>query len=176
MQKVKLPVEVEPFRAAKRRLDYEGILLKEQMPRLAESTLAINKDAEVWIRFAIDPQGLVVMTGKAVTEVTLECQRCRGELVQPLVVEFQYSPVDQNNQADELPEAYEPLELNENHEFHLYRLIEDEFLLALPLIAKHSIESCGIQQVVQTFGEIKVQEEEKQPNPFAILRSLKKDN
>lgn len=176
MQKVKLPVEVDPFRAAKRRLDYEGILFKEQMPRLAESTLAINIDADVWIRFAIDPQGLVVMTGKAVTEVTLECQRCGGDLVLPISVEFQYSPVDENNQADVLPEAYEALELNENNEFHLHRLIEDELLLALPLIAKHSIESCEIHEEVQTFGEIEVQDDNEQPNPFAILHSLKKDN
>ncbi|MFM2481124.1 23S rRNA accumulation protein YceD [Celerinatantimonas sp. YJH-8] len=176
MQKVKLPVEVEPFRAAKRRLDYQGILPKEQMPRLTEATLAVETDAEAWIRFEVDSQGLTVMTGTATTEVVLECQRCGGAMPLTLTVEFQYSPVFDEQQMEQLPEAYEALELNENGEFHLHELLEDEFLLALPLIAKHSLEDCGIHTEEQSFGELAAQVEDMKPNPFAILQSLKKDN
>ncbi|MFM2484025.1 23S rRNA accumulation protein YceD [Celerinatantimonas yamalensis] len=176
MQKVKLPVEVEAFRAAKRRLDYHGILPKGQMLRLAQATSAVNIDANAWIRFDIDSQGLSVMTGTASTEVTLVCQRCREEFVLPLNVEFQYSPVTDKQPMEELPEAYEPLELDENSEFNLHEVLEDEFLIALPLIAMHSIDECKVQEQVQTFGKLATQEESTQSNPFAILQSLKKDN
>lgn len=176
MQKVKLPVEVEPFRAAKRRLDYQGILPKEQMPRLTEATLAVESDAEAWIRFDVDPQGLTVITGTAKTEVLLECQRCREPYRQALSVEFQYTPVKNEQQMELIPEAYEPLELNENGEFRLRELLEDEFILALPLIAMHPIEECKVQSEEQSFGELAAQEEQMKPNPFAILQSLKKDN
>lgn len=167
---------VEPFRAAKRRLDYQGILPKEQMPRLAEATLAVNRDADAWIRFEVDSQGLTVMTGKATTEVVLECQRCGGPIGQTLEVEFQYTPVIDHQQTDEIPDAYELLELDENGAFRLHELLEDEFLLALPLIAKHSLEECNIHDELQMFGEIAAGEDQQQRNPFAILQNLKKDN
>jgi uncharacterized protein len=176
MQKVKLPVEVEPFRAAKRRLDYQGIVPAGQMPRLAQATLAVSKDAEASIHFEIDPQGLTVMTGEATTEVVLECQRCGEPFNLALHVEFQYAPVNDHQLMDELPQAYEPLELNENGEFYLRQVLEDEFLLALPLIAMHSLADCKVQEQVRTFGEIPTQEGNMQPNPFAILQSLKKEN
>lgn len=176
MQKVKLPVEVEPFRAAKHRLDYQGILPLNQMPRLAQATLAVNKDAEAWIRFDVDSQGLTVMKGEASTEVTLECQRCGGAFVLPLQIEFQYSPVTDHQSMDELPEAYNPLELDEHGQFFIRQVLEDEFIIALPLIAMHDIEACEVHEHEQTFGQLSDELEDTQPNPFAILQSLKKDN
>lgn len=176
MQKVKLPVEVDPFRAAKRRLDYEGYLTVSQMPRLAESTLNVNRDADVRLSFAIDPQGLTVLTGKVETEVELECQRCGEGFNQHLVAEFQYSPVCDEAQMEQFPDAYEPLELDENGVFRLHQLLEDELLLAMPLIAKHELADCKVSQQERVFGKIAPEEEQTQPNPFAVLESLKKQD
>jgi uncharacterized protein len=175
MQKVKLPVEIDPFKTAKRKLDYQGILEVKRLPRLNDASLKVNSDVDVWLRFETDPQGLVVVQGKALTEVELECQRCGESFTYPIHVEFNYSPVCDESQVEALPEDYEPLQLNEDNYFLVADLIEDELLLALPIIPKHELTACKVQQSEQVFGEIdEVVEEESKPNPFAVLQSLKK--
>ncbi|WP_026973538.1 23S rRNA accumulation protein YceD [Aliagarivorans marinus] len=174
MQKVKLPVEVDPFKAAKRKLDYQGSLEVRQAPRLIDATLKVNSDVDVWLRFEIDPQGLVVLQGKAVTEVELECQRCGKPYSYAIDTEFTYSPVCSEKQMELLPEEYEVLELDENDMFSLHRLIEDELLLSLPLIAMHELSECEVKVEQQSFGVIEEKAEESRPNPFAVLESLKK--
>jgi uncharacterized protein len=174
MQKVKLPVEVDPFRAAKRRLDFEGVLMIHQMPRLVDATLKVNRDADVSLNFGTDSQGLAVLTGKVKVEVELECQRCGEGFNHLLAADFQYSPVCDDEQTEQFPDAYEPLELNENGEIRLHQLLEDELLLAMPLIAMHELVECRVKTEQQVFGDIAAEEEQTQPNPFAVLESLKK--
>ncbi|MGY5453458.1 23S rRNA accumulation protein YceD [Agarivorans sp. MS3-6] len=174
MQKVKLPVEIDPFKTAKRKLDYQGLLEVIRLPRLNDAILKVNSDVDVWLRFGTDPQGLVVVQGRALTEVELECQRCNETFSFPIDVEFTYSPVCDESQIDELPEDYEPLQLDDDNYFVVAELIEDELLLSLPIIAKHPLEDCKVKQNEQVFGKIEVVEEESKPNPFAVLESLKK--
>ncbi|WP_432453034.1 MULTISPECIES: 23S rRNA accumulation protein YceD [unclassified Agarivorans] len=174
MQKVKLPVEIDPFRAAKRKLDYQGTLEVKRLPRLSEASLKVNSDVDVWLRFETDPLGLVVVQGRALTEVELECQRCGEAFSYAIDVEFTYSPVCDESQVEALTEDYEPLQLNDDNYFVVQELIEDELLLALPIIPRHSLSDCLVKESEQVFGEIEEVEEESKPNPFAVLESLKK--
>ncbi|MBE8365854.1 hypothetical protein IQA89_18465, partial [Leptospira borgpetersenii serovar Balcanica] len=76
MQKVKLPLTLDPVRTAQKRLDYEGIYTRDQAERIAESVVSVDSDVECSMSFEIDPQRLAVITGDAKVSVTLECQRC----------------------------------------------------------------------------------------------------
>ncbi len=76
MQKVKLPLTLDPVRTAQKRLDYEGVYTPEQVERLAESVVSVDSDVECDMTFAIDNQRLAVIKGDAKVSVTLECQRC----------------------------------------------------------------------------------------------------
>ena len=60
MQKVKLPVKVDPVRNALKLLDYVGIVEKSQMPRLEESTEGLRSDVDVILHFGKDVQKLTV--------------------------------------------------------------------------------------------------------------------
>ena len=104
MQKLKLPLTVDPVKDAQRRLDYSGIYTANQLARLAESVVNVLSDAQVTLSFYIDPQKLVVMKGQAQVEVELECQRCGETFRQTLECGFCYSPVANWDQADDLPE------------------------------------------------------------------------
>ena len=64
MQKVKLPLTVDPVKDAQQRIDYDGYYTASQLARLAESTGKVLSDAQVTLSFYIDPQKLVVMKGK----------------------------------------------------------------------------------------------------------------
>nr|WP_086940775.1 23S rRNA accumulation protein YceD [Thaumasiovibrio occultus] len=174
MQKVKLPLTVDPIRAAQKRSDYDGIITANLLERLAESTQSVNSDASVTLTFDIDNQRLVVLHGKASVSVDLECQRCGDAYTHSYEVEFFYSPLRNPEKADELPEAYEPIEIDENGEISLLQLIEDELMVALPQVAMHDEVDCKVSSDNLVFGEIPSADE--RPNPFAVLESLKHSN
>ncbi|MGP1627841.1 MAG: 23S rRNA accumulation protein YceD [Aggregatibacter segnis] len=172
MQKVKLPLTVDPVKDAQRRLDYQGYYSANQLSRLAESVSKVLSDAQVTLSFFIDPQKLVVMKGHVNVDVELNCQRCGEPFVQTVDCEFCYSPVANLDQIDVLPEIYEPIEFNEFGEIDLLGTIEDELILSLPIVPMHSSEHCEVSVAEQVFGELP-EELAKKPNPFAVLANLK---
>ncbi|MGQ0287106.1 23S rRNA accumulation protein YceD [Pasteurellaceae bacterium 22721_9_1] len=172
MQKVKLPLTVDPVKDAQRRLDYEGYYAADQLKRLSALVVKVLSDAQVTLSFFIDPQKLVVMKGRAVVDVELECQRCNQPFIQTLECEFSYSPVANLDKIDELPEIYEPIEFNEFGEIDLIGTIEDELILCLPIVPMHDSEHCEVSVAEQVFGELP-DDLAKKPNPFAVLASLK---
>ena len=172
MQKVKLPLKVDPVRTAQKRLDYDGIIKAELLTRLAESTESVISDANVTLSFDFDHRHIAFMRGHAEVEVTLRCQRCHGGFPYTINVDFCYTPIPKSGEVDDLPEAYEPTDVDENGEFDLIEIIEDEFLLDLPQIPMHDDEHCFMHSSDMTCGEIPIADE--RPNPFAVLESLKK--
>lgn len=172
MQKVKLPIKIDPVRCAVKRLDYVGIAEAAQLPRLVESTLGIIGDVEAELSFGIDAQGLTTITGTAHAQVSLECQRCNEAFDYRCDVEFVYTPLLKNTAVEELPDAYEPIELDENGEIDLHQLLEDELILSLPIVPMHSVEACPKAGMQMSWGKIEPADE--RPNPFAVLDGLKR--
>ncbi|KLV11436.1 MULTISPECIES: 23S rRNA accumulation protein YceD [Photobacterium] len=170
MQKVKLPLKVDPVRAAQKKLDYDGIIKAELLERLAESTQSVTRDANVTLSFDLDQRHIAFMRGRADVEVMLTCQRCQEEFKHEYSVEFCYSPLLNREGADDLPEAYEPADVDENGEINLIQIVEDELILELPQVAMHDEADCKASGNM-TFGEIPVADE--RPNPFAVLKNLK---
>ena len=171
MQKVKLPIKIDPVRCAVKRLDYVGVVERAQLVRLAESVIDIQDDVEAELSFGTDAQGLTVMQGNAHTLVKLECQRCGDAFEHRCDVEFIYTPLSAKVEEEELPEAYEPIELDENGEINLYELLEDELILSLPFAPMHAEHECKRGGMQMTWGTIEPADE--RPNPFAVLNGLK---
>ena len=172
MQKVKLPVKVDPVRSALKLLDYVGVVEKSQMPRLEESTAGLLGDVDVSLHFGKDVQRLTVMKGTAHAEVNLVCQRCGESFAHRCEAEFVYTPMFERTDEEELPEAYEPIELDENGEIDLHQILEDELILALPLVPMHPMDECPRGKMEMSFGHIEPADE--RPNPFAVLEELKR--
>lgn len=172
MQKVKLPIKIDPVRSAAQRVDFEGIIEAKQMPRLAESVLSIVDDISASLSCYTDVQGLVVLKVVAEVLLKLECQRCNGEVDYPCTIECLYTPLLKHTEEDLLPSEYELLELNEEGEVDLRELLEDELILSLPIVAMHPEDECPMAGVRMTWGEIDPANE--RPNPFAVLTSLKR--
>ena len=172
MQKVKLPISVDPVRAAQKRLELEARIPKELMSRLVESTISVHSDINTSFTFDIDRQKLRIFHGKANVAVELICQRCNAPMIYQCEAEFTYCPVHNEEQENNLPDAYEAIYYDENGEVNLHQVVEDELILTLPQIAKHAIEECQQSEFELTFGEI--DEEEQRPNPFEALAQLKR--
>ncbi|MFQ6371130.1 23S rRNA accumulation protein YceD [Shewanella sp. YIC-542] len=172
MQTVKIPVSIDPIRAATSRLSYQGMISAKVLKRLNELCAGDCSDVAVSLECGVDLQGIVYLKGKAVTELTLLCQRCMTLFTTEVTVEFCFSPCRTQAEVDELPEAYDPIECNEIGEVRLHSMIEDELILAVPLVPSHDIAECHVGSNDMAVGEIE-DAQQGRPNPFAVLEKLK---
>ncbi|REL27191.1 23S rRNA accumulation protein YceD [Thalassotalea euphylliae] len=170
MQNLKLPVTIDPYKSAQRRLECSGIFQLTEMNRLIDSCENTAEEIDVSFQFDVDELGLVVISGKGSASVGLICQRCNDELAHTLEIDFQFSPVKNAEGAADLPSYYDAIELDENGEVNLRELVEDELLLAIPLIPRHELDDCK-GEADTTWGELP--EELDKPNPFDVLKQLK---
>lgn len=170
MKNLKLPITIDPSRSAQRKLVCDGYFEVSGMNRLLAVCEARSEQVQVNVNFSVDEQGLVAISGTASATVTLTCQRCTEGFDLALEVNFTFSPVKDADAEAELPSYYDAIELDENGEVNLRELVEDELLLAIPLIPRHSIEDCQ-SPADSVWGELP--EELDKPNPFDVLKKLK---
>ena len=175
MQKVKLPKQVDPVKSATKRSDYRGVVLTSEMPRLLGSVADIAKEVDVEIEFSKDEQGLTYFRGHMACLTSLRCERCNEVFDHPMDVNFSFSPVQsaEEESKDELPDVYEPVEVDDHGEINLFQTLEDELILSLPIVALHAEKDCKQKRDKMSFGKIEPIDE--RPNPFAVLKELKRD-
>ena len=149
----------------------------EQMTRLTSATLAPANDsprAEVrWHvvgeRRALEGAGVrPSLHVQASTDVTLECQRCLQPMAWPLRAERRIFFVDGEDAAAALDAECEDDVLALAPALDLPALVEDELLLALPLVPRHEI--CP-QPLPRAFADEAA--ETAADHPFAVLAALK---
>lgn len=174
MQKVKMPITIDPVKAAQKRSDYEGNTPLVDLTRLTESLLNTQGDVAVRIECSTDQQGLTVIQGSAACEVSVTCERCGEAINMSLDCNFAYTPVKAGDNAalELIPERYDVIDKDEHGEINLRQLVEDELILALPLFPMHDEAVCAVSAALMSFGDIGPEPEK--PNPFAILAELKK--
>ena len=172
MQKVRVPITVDPVRSAGKGLSFEGVVPSANLNRLQEMLLSPCGDIDTSLFFDRDEQNIVYFCGNAKVDVSLTCQRCNEPMSVPVSADFQYAPVNNKVKAEDLPDYYDAAEMNELGEVNVHEIVEDELILALPLVALHADENCAIDRNTMTFGELPPEAEKK--NPFAVLQELKK--
>ena len=174
MQKVKIPKTIDPVKVAKQRLAYEGIVELNKLSRLEKLVQDEVGEVQVKIHCKYDAQERLAIYGNANTSVTLTCQRCNGDIGLDLEIDLAYAAIAAGKSSDHLPDYYEVVELNEEGEVDLHQLIEDELILAIPIVPMHEESNCRYSEEPLSFGEI--DEQDDKPNPFEILKQLKKNS
>lgn len=173
MQKVRIPISVDPVKSAGKQLSYLGQVPGNTLTRLQELLVAPCADVDVELNFAEDAQRIKHVAGRAEVKVTVACERCGDPMDLALVSNFVYAPVTKRQTATDMPSDYEPIELDELGEIHLHRLVEDELILAMPVVVKHDERECRVDSNAMQWGEIDDTPSEKD-NPFAVLQELKR--
>ena len=106
----------------------------------------------------------------ALGEVPLQCQRCLRPVVIEVQVERSFLFVHGEDAAAQIDNDIEEDVLPITRALDLRELIEDEVLLALPLVPRHDV--CPTP-LVAGGSEVPLQEA---PSPFAVLAALKPGN
>lgn len=116
---------------------------------------------------SVEPQTWLRLTAQAT--VPLECQRCLQPVAVPLALERSFRFVPGEDAAARLDAESEDDVLELTPTLDLRELIEDELLLALPIVPRH--EQCANALPMQHEAE---EDDEPAPNPFAALEALKR--
>ena len=161
---------LDPYKlcAAQREIRLE--LPLASMQRAQDLLLDTQGHFEVKLEFSYDSQRLPQVVGLLSGEVVLECQRCLGPCRQTLESEFRWGLVTSEEAAANLPRTHEPVFID-HERLELLPAIEDEFLLALPLVAYHPEDECQLQPLEQAPSVEQPAAQEN--NPFSALADLK---
>lgn len=164
----------------------EGALPLSGAPRLAESLLRpADGAAEGPVQWHAAGSMQAVSGGaqQCVVDLairataTLECQRCLQPMALPLVVERRFRFVPGEDEAARLDDELEEDVLALSPRFDLLALVEDELLLALPLVPRH--EACPNPPAALGMGAGQAAtgsepSEEGESHPFAALAALRR--
>jgi len=165
------PSRFNPDLLARDATRYEAELPLSQFPRLTD--LLLSSDGNLVASFRVSRRkDHSVIRGSLNFDAMLQCQRCMEPFVTPMEANFELVCVASQAEADELPDALDPVVLDDNGQLHLIDLLEDDALLHLPQIPKHTDdEVCKPDD--QSFGQLPDTTSEKKPNPFGVLKDLK---
>lgn len=157
----------------------EGELASVDLPRLAASALPADDGAtpppvrwraEGSLRPVTGSEPEIWLRLQGEGAVTLQCQRCLQPVVEPLAVDRRFRFVRGEDEAARLDEELEDDVLALERSFDVIELLEDEFLLELPLVPRH--ESCP-QPLPMAVEPVEAPAEERS-HPFAALEALRK--
>lgn len=126
-----------------------------------ELRTASGAGAQPWLHLQVD------------AVVPLTCQRCLGRVDVPLTVDRAFRFAADEDAAAAEDESSEEDVLARSPDFDLRGLVEDELLLALPLVAMHP--TCPVPVKLSARDAAFDEAQAADPGPFAQLQRLKGD-
>lgn len=168
------PSRLDVVAFAKEAGQLQGRWSLARFDRIAESAVAVavtDADEVRWsARGEQRPQrggeGQTWLHVDAATQVSLECQRCLKPVDVPLQIARKFLFVHGEDAAAQLDTDSEDDVLAITRALDLRELIEDELLLAMPIVPRHDVCPEPLTAADDALGDEK-------PNPFAALVALK---
>lgn len=167
-------LDVKAFAQSGGHLSGHDTLLKYQ--RLAAEARGLHPDLRVdWqadgeLRTTHGMAGQPWLRLKADATLPLTCQRCLQPVDVPLEVDRAFRFVADEATAEALDDDSEEDLLALQRDFNLRELIEDELIMALPLVPRH--DECPVPVQMSSSDEDFEEANSAAPNPFAALAGL----
>lgn len=159
-----LPHSIDPLRLAHQHRLIHGKIPLAIMTRVCESLCATEGDVSFELMFSLDESHRPMIRGSIKTILPMICQRC----LQPMHWEIDASValmiLSDEAEEDNLPDDVDALTLHTTT-IPLQELVENELILAIPLVPKHDI--CPQ-------NDYALAEENEKHHPFAALKQFKK--
>ncbi len=135
-----LPRLVEVRKLASRAQVLKGRLEPSRFARLDSQGSRIVSELNVHAEFFVCERGRAGLSLRFSALAAMPCQRCLDSVELPLKIDSLLTVVADDEEARSLQRQIEPLIL-ENGMLDLHSLVEDEILLALPIVPHHSDDS-----------------------------------
>ncbi len=174
-----LPGHSDPWRLADTGKRFSGVMKLSDLPRLAEALLESQGEVSFDLVFGRDERKRAQIEGHVESELVLECQRCLGKIIQPVMVDFNLAVIEVPEEAERLPDYYEPVQ-TEDGQISVSDIIEDELILTIPQVPRHDEGACQMSESASALLQDDLEATEEaattdEQNPFAVLAQLKTD-
>ena len=166
-----LPTQIDPRKLAAQGMELEGIVVADQLLRLAQAVERIVSPLQAKVAFFIDEGNCKVARGELQVDADVPCQRCLDTVRITVSTVFEVQVVWSEEQMANVSADREAWLVSDRHA-SLLELLEDEILLALPLVSYHGAGECTGDTLYD--NEASPIEEEVVDNPFSVLQQLKK--
>lgn len=147
---------------------FEGDIALSKLNRLSEFLYPEKSDADRGVslkfEFTRNEFDIPMIVGQLETCLELECQRCLGRMELPIEQDFRLM-IDASDEL--VRESSVDTLYSDDGYIDIVEVIEDELILAIPLVALHEDRSCNEHWRAST------EESAAGENPFAVLRQLK---
>ena len=165
----RLPRALDPRKQAHFHSLYEGMLLAEDLPRVADVVDSID-EISVRLAFSIEEQGKRIVAIDITGCVSVICQRCLKPVPVSMDIRSVVAIVWDEEEAKHLPEHLDPWVVGDA-EADTYELVEEELLLNIPVVSYHEYDC--IDPGLMKAGKKEDEQEEPKANPFQVLAGLK---
>ena len=163
-----VPESVDAWRMVAAQREFAGRIPLAAMTRLRDSLLEPEGDARYVLAFGTDALKLPFAELRIEADLPLECQSSLQRFVLPVRLVQRLGLIREEADEAALPEEYEALLVEADGMLKPAELVEDELILAMPVVPV----SPDAEVVEREF--VPSAEETAQANPFAALAGLKK--
>ena len=172
-----LPRQIDPHRLADKEGYLQGEIVAAELNRLGETAELLSARIPVSLEFKREAEGRLTISGQVSAEVELTCQRCMAPTPVKLKAEFSLVMVGSEQEATHLPDEFDPIICRSGERLNLNTIVEDELLLAMPIVVFHENEQdCGVNSDYLAAASNPLDEENRSSNPFEVLKKLKEDD
>lgn len=170
-----LPSNIDLIQLADQDTHLSGVIPLRQMKRLLTYCRSDKGDVSVELALSHDRgRDARVMRGEVATEITTTCERCLEPMTLALknrVDLLLLTPGQENlEELDDVLIVSGPVSLTE--------LVENELILAMPMIPKHAPDQCAAAKLAGDSdsrpGVLRPGQDDSKGSPFAGLAKLKK--
>ena len=156
-----LPDYVDLLKLATQAASLSGEVPASELARVGRLFREVQA-VQVSLNFAQDEQGRATIRGHLQTALTAHCQRCLQPVAFTVAGEIDFGH-DEMHEADAAPRR------GADAAFDLKTFIEDEVLLACPMITLHPRGTCEYPAPAEPSGPA------APPNPFDVLRTFRQN-
>jgi uncharacterized protein len=173
-----LPNHVFPWQLARARRSLKGQVPFAQMSRLMHELL--DKEGCAWVELAFDCDGgdRCFIQGHIKACLYLACQRCLQAASIMVDTQTQIGLMINESEIQRWSDKYEPWIVKPAETTSLWNLVEEELLLALPIVVRHPLTECPKGEIPELVGAYGHKQEEEgwvrhESSPFFILTKIK---
>ena len=176
MKTATLPKQLDLRGLAAHGATVSGTVAPGELPRLDEAGVVLAEPLMASFSLHRDENSRSIVAAEVKATLTMQCQRCLGEVSVPLSTSSTMACVWTDGEAASLPAFYEPLLVAD--EAVLRDIVEEELLLALPSFPAHEAECKTNEQVAalepfnESYDEV-TEVRAQRDNPFDVLEQLK---
>ena len=166
-----LPVSIDALKLCQQGVQISGFFPLLRLQRLSQQLYIAEGNVQTELSFGVDQQSRKIVSGHLEAVLPLVCQRCLERIDISVTTELSLALVWNDDQAAQLPRTLDPVFMD-GEDLDLLEIVEEELLLALPLVAIHDEGVCQPPKIL--VEQVDVDEPvETKVNPFQMLAALK---